>query len=97
MRIFTHSISPGRSRLERRRSPIGTVRLEIRAYFALKQYDQAIEWARRAVVIDPSFGADLVAPLALSGHETEVREALQRYLAAFQRTTQDDCGVESVQ
>jgi adenylate cyclase len=51
------------------------------AYFALKQYDQAIEWARRAVVIDPSFGADLVAPLALSGHETEAREALQRYLA----------------
>ncbi len=51
------------------------------AYFGLKQYDQAIEWARRAVVIDPSFGADLVAPLALSGHETEAREALQRYLA----------------
>ncbi len=51
------------------------------AHFALKQYDQAIEWARRAVVIDPSFGADLVAPLALSGHETEAREALQRYLA----------------
>jgi adenylate cyclase len=50
------------------------------AHFALKQYDQAIEWARRAVVIDPSFGADLVAPLALSGHETEAREALQRYL-----------------
>jgi tetratricopeptide (TPR) repeat protein len=51
------------------------------AYFALKQYDQAIEWARRAVVIDPSFGADLVAPLALTGHQTEAREALQRYLA----------------
>ena len=51
------------------------------AYFALKQYDQAIEWARRAVVIDPSFGGDLVAPLALSGREAEAREALQRYLA----------------
>jgi adenylate cyclase len=51
------------------------------AHFALKQYDQAIEWARRAVVIDPSFGADLVAPLALSGRETEARKALQRYLA----------------
>ena len=51
------------------------------AYFALEQYDQAIEWARRAVVIDPSFGADLVAPLALSGRETEAREALQHYLA----------------
>ena len=51
------------------------------AYFALKQYDQAIEWARRAVVIDPSFGADLVAPLALTGREAEARETLQRYLA----------------
>jgi tetratricopeptide (TPR) repeat protein len=51
------------------------------AYFALKQYDQAIEWARRAVVIDPSFGADLVAPLALSGREAEACEALRRYLA----------------
>ena len=52
------------------------------AYFALKQYDQAIEWARRAVVIDPSFGADLVAPLALTGREAEAREALQQYLAS---------------
>jgi TolB-like protein/class 3 adenylate cyclase len=51
------------------------------AYFGLKQYDQAIEWARRAVVIDPSFGADLVAPLVLTGRETEAGEALQRYLA----------------
>ena len=52
------------------------------AYFALKQYNQAIEWARRAVVIDPSFGADLVAPLALTGREAEAREALQQYLAS---------------
>ena len=51
------------------------------AYFALKQYDQAIEWARRAVVIDPSFSSDLIAPLALTDHEAEAREALQRYLA----------------
>ena len=51
------------------------------AYFALKQYDQAIEWARRAIVIDPSFSSDLVAPLALTGHEAEARETLQRYLA----------------
>jgi hypothetical protein len=34
-----------------------------------------------AVVIDPRFGADLIAPLALTGHQTEAREALQRYLA----------------
>ena len=52
------------------------------AHFALKQYDQAIEWARRAVVIDPSFGADLVAPLALTGREAEAREGLQQYLAS---------------
>jgi adenylate cyclase len=51
------------------------------AYFGLKQYDQAIEWARRAIVIDPSFSSELIAPLALTGHETEAREALQRYLA----------------
>ena len=51
------------------------------AYFALTQYDQAIEWARRAIVIDPSFSSDLVAPLALTGHEAEARETLQRYLA----------------
>ncbi len=51
------------------------------AYFALKQYDQAIEWARRAVVIDPSFSSDLIAPLALTDHEAAAREALQRYLA----------------
>ena len=54
------------------------------AYFGLKQYDQAIEWARRAIVINPNYvsdAADLVAALALSGHEAEAREALQRYLA----------------
>ena len=51
------------------------------AYFALKQYDQAIEWARRAVVIDPSFSSDLIAPLALTDHEAEAHETLQRYLA----------------
>ena len=57
------------------------VDLKSGAYFALKQYDQAIEWARRAVVIDPSFSSDLIAPLALTDHEAEAREALQRYLA----------------
>jgi len=51
------------------------------AYFGLKQYDPAIEWARRAAVIDPSVGSDLVAPLALTGRDAEAREALQRYLA----------------
>ena len=53
-------------------------------YFGLKQYDQAIESARRAIAINPNnvpgAHATLVAALALTGHETEAREALQRYL-----------------
>jgi tetratricopeptide (TPR) repeat protein len=53
--------------------------------FGLKQYDQAIDSARRAITINPnnvpSAHAILVAALALTGHETEAREALQRYLA----------------
>ncbi len=53
--------------------------------FGLKQYDQAIDSARRAITINPnnvpSAHATLVAALALTGHETEAREALQRYLA----------------
>ena len=55
------------------------------AFFGLKQYDQAIEWARRAIAINPNYTPDahanLVAALALSGGEAEAREALQRYLA----------------
>jgi TolB-like protein/class 3 adenylate cyclase len=54
-------------------------------YFGLKQYDQAIDSARRAITINPNdvpgAHATLVAALALTGHETEAREALQRYLA----------------
>jgi TolB-like protein/Flp pilus assembly protein TadD len=54
-------------------------------YFGLKQYDQAIESARRAIAINPNnvpyAHATLVAALALTGHETEAREALQRHLA----------------
>jgi adenylate cyclase len=54
-------------------------------YFGLKQYDQAIEWARRSIAIGPNnspraHGA-LIAALALTGHEAEAHEALQRYLA----------------
>ena len=55
------------------------------AYLGLKQYDQAIDWARRSIAINPNYvpnaHANLVAALALSGHEAEAREALQRYLA----------------
>jgi tetratricopeptide (TPR) repeat protein len=53
--------------------------------FGLKNYDQAIEWARQSIAINPN--ADpyshvvLVSSLALAGHETEAREALKRYLA----------------
>jgi hypothetical protein len=32
-------------------------------------------------VIDPNNNPDFVAPLALTGHEAEAREALQRFLA----------------
>jgi adenylate cyclase len=55
------------------------------ANFGLKNYDQAIELARRSIAInpdsDPFAHVALVAALALSGHRAEAREALQRYLA----------------
>jgi tetratricopeptide (TPR) repeat protein len=56
------------------------------ANFALKNYDRAIEQARQAIAINPDKGvqyiqATLVAALALTGHDAEAREALQRYLA----------------
>ncbi len=51
----------------------------------LKRYDQAIEQARRAIAITPNYNhfthLVLVAALALTGHDLEAREALQRYLA----------------
>ena len=53
-------------------------------YFALKQYDQAIDWARRAIVLGTSIPFPhlfLAAALALTGQEAEAREALQQYLA----------------
>ena len=55
------------------------------ANFGLKRYDQAIELARRAIAIKPNYNqfshVILVAALALTGHDAEAREALQRYLA----------------
>lgn len=55
------------------------------ANFGLKNYDLAIDWARRAIAIRPDYvpyiHATLVAALALIGHDAEAREALQRYLA----------------
>jgi adenylate cyclase len=52
--------------------------------FGLKRYDQAIEAARRAIAInpnDPNSHLDLVASLALTEHDAESHEALQRYFA----------------
>ena len=53
--------------------------------FGLKNYDQAIELARRAIAAKPNYNVYshvvLVAALALTGHDAEAREALQRYLA----------------
>jgi adenylate cyclase len=53
--------------------------------FGLKRYDQAIELARQAIAIKPDYNPVehwvLAAALALTGHDAEAREALQRYLA----------------
>jgi tetratricopeptide (TPR) repeat protein len=52
--------------------------------FGLKRYDQAIELARRSIAINPNNPYShlaLVAALALTDHDAEAREALQRYLA----------------
>ena len=60
---------------------IGT---KVVAYFGLQQYDQAIEWARRSIAINPNFAHPhgiLAAALALTGHEAEARDALERYMA----------------
>jgi TolB-like protein/Tfp pilus assembly protein PilF len=54
-------------------------------YFGLKQYDQAVEWTRRSIAVNsnvnPMAHAALIAAFALTGHDGEAREALQRYLA----------------
>jgi tetratricopeptide (TPR) repeat protein len=54
------------------------------ANFGLKNYDQAIELARRTIAINPNNAFAhlvLVAALALTDHDAEARQALQRYLA----------------
>jgi TolB-like protein/class 3 adenylate cyclase len=59
---------------------------EAAGHFALKQYDQAIEWARRGVAITPKTNPwlhlILITALALSSHDAEAREALQNYLTS---------------
>ena len=59
---------------------------EADAHFALKQYEDAIEWARRAIAIDPTFRPShsvLIASLGWAGHQAEAREAIERYVALF--------------
>jgi tetratricopeptide (TPR) repeat protein len=55
------------------------------ANFGLKRYDQAIDWARQAIAVNPNYvqyiHPILVAALVLASHDAEAREALQRYLA----------------
>jgi TolB-like protein/Tfp pilus assembly protein PilF len=54
------------------------------AYFGLKQYDQAVDWDRRAIAVGTSIPwahAQLATALALTGHQAEAHEALQHYLA----------------
>jgi tetratricopeptide (TPR) repeat protein len=59
---------------------------EAAGHFALKQYDQTIEWARRAIAIDPNttpwLHFNLIPALALTGHDAEAHDALQNYLAS---------------
>jgi class 3 adenylate cyclase/TolB-like protein len=53
-------------------------------HLALKQYDHAIESARRGVAADPDQATPhfyLAVALALSGKEAQASEALQRYMA----------------
>ena len=54
------------------------------SYLALKQYDQAIESARRSVAINPNNAGSyfyLPVALALAGQESQAHEALERYVA----------------
>jgi tetratricopeptide (TPR) repeat protein len=54
------------------------------SHFALKQYDQAIEWARHAIEIGPDNFSPylyLIPALALTGQESQAHEALGHYLA----------------
>ena len=51
----------------------------------LKRYDEAIAQFRQTIAINPNYipwaHVGLIAALALTGHDAEAREALQRYLA----------------
>jgi hypothetical protein len=49
----------------------------------MKQSEQAIEWARRAIVIASNHSfvyGDIIAALALIGHDADAHEAPPRFL-----------------
>ena len=53
-------------------------------HIALKQYDQAFEFARRAIAISPDYALAhwyLITALVQTGQDSQAHEALQRYLA----------------
>ena len=53
-------------------------------HIALKQYDQALESARRAIAISPNFALAhwyLITALVQTGQDSQAHEALRRYLA----------------
>jgi adenylate cyclase len=53
-------------------------------HIALKQYDQALESARRAIAISPNFALAhwyLITALGETGQDSQAHEALRRYLA----------------
>jgi adenylate cyclase len=53
-------------------------------HVALKQYDQALESARRAIAVSPNFALAhwyLITALVQTGQDAQAHEALQRYLA----------------
>jgi adenylate cyclase len=59
-------------------------RIKAGAYFAMMQYDQAIEWSRRLIAIasnDSLAHGNIIAALALTSHEADAHEALLRFLA----------------
>jgi adenylate cyclase len=66
--------------------PEGSASYAIKAgdHIALKQYDQALESARRAIAISPNFTLAhwyLITALVQTGQDSQAHEALRRYLA----------------
>ena len=72
-------------------------------YLALKQYDQAIDWARRAIAVDPNnlqvphAHADLIAALELTGREARGPRSAPALPCAPSCRTENDLRVEGVE